>query len=205
MAEKDRRREFKAKLLVAAREIMSREGVEALSVRKLARAVNYSTMKLYSEFKGKPEILLFLAEDICQRQLAQLEQIEQGFDRADYLLRYTVAASRFYVEEPWSAEVLRAVRLDGISGELPPSFREADRRYQQALEALELPGVQGEEASARARDVTRALMLGALSLLRRSSSSREKQRVLQIVSDGMRCLIEAWKHLSTDQHGGHHG
>ena len=77
------------RILSAARELFARDGVESVTMRKIAGAIDYTPAALYVHFKDKQELL----ESICidtfaklnesmteldQRDLAPLERLEQG-------------------------------------------------------------------------------------------------------------------------------
>ncbi len=67
-------------ILVAARDIVSSNGVEALSVRRIAREIDYSPAALYEYFKSKDDIM----EALCREVDASL---------ASYLNEQNIAAS----------------------------------------------------------------------------------------------------------------
>ena len=70
------RRELRALILDAAREAVVRNGVENLSMRKLAQAIGYSPGTLYLHFKDKDELLHCVVEESFARLLDALQQIQ---------------------------------------------------------------------------------------------------------------------------------
>ncbi len=183
--------QFKAQVLEAAYAIIRKGGLEALSLRKLASALEYSTTKLYHEFGEKEQILSLLAEDICKRQNIRLEALEKMPTAEEQFLLLTHEAICFYVQEPSSAEVLRAVRFSDMAQ--PIAFQLAARRYRAHLEALNLPKLATEQALDEAIMLTRALTLGALSILHHGSDENKKKLSTKIVDDGIRLFIAGWK------------
>lgn len=171
-------------------------GIEGLTLRKLASALDYSTTKLYHEYGGKDELILILAEDISQRQNDLLEGIKKGANAEEHLLRVIHEATKFYTNEPWSAQILAAVRFTFKASEMPPAFVKATENYRNWLVALNLSALSTKEALDYGMYVTRFLSLGALSTLRPDSKKSEKDLVINIVDEGMRLIVAGWKSLS---------
>jgi len=75
MGAKERRARHKSELreriLVAARELFAAEGIDNVSMRRIAERIEYSPKTLYLYFKNKGEILYYLCEEAF-RKLAQL-------------------------------------------------------------------------------------------------------------------------------------
>lgn len=191
--------QFRGLVIQAAYGLIKQAGIEGLTLRKLASALEYSTSKLYHEFGSKQDIIVLLAEDICQRQNALLQQLGRGDDPEEHLLKFTHEAVRFYTNEPWSAGILSAVRFGGQGMDLPPAFKEAAERFRKDVSSLNLAALATSAALDEGLNVTRALMLGALSLLRPDSEESEKNLVVKIVDDGMRLIISGWKLLSLNK------
>jgi AcrR family transcriptional regulator len=68
------RKELRAEILDAAREIFSRDGYEAFTMRKLAKSMEYSPANIYLYFKDKNEIFDRLVEESFARLLEALPQ-----------------------------------------------------------------------------------------------------------------------------------
>ena len=175
--------QFKTQVIQIAYALIKESGLEGLTLRKLAQKLDYSTTKLYHEFGSKQDLLVLLAEDVCQRQNARLETLKKLPDPEAHLLQLTHEAARFYVEEPCSAQILAVIRFG--TNTMPPSFVKAAENYKANLMALNLPAASIDDA----QNVMRALMLGALSILRQDSTPDEKELVLKIVDNGMRLII----------------
>lgn len=186
---------FKASVIKQAYRLIKEGGIEGLSLRKLAAAIEYSTMKLYHEFGSKEDILLFLADDICRRQNEKLLKIDKKMDPEEYLLRITDEAVRFYVNEPSSAAILASARFGTHNKEFPPTFKASADHYRQSVLALDLPIFSNPERLDECLNVTRALLLGALSLLNPDSDEKVKNLVIKIVNDGLMVILAGWKSL----------
>lgn len=64
---------LRARILDAARRIVTREGIDALSMRKLAEAIGYSPASLYLHFESRDEIARALGREGFAQLLAYLE------------------------------------------------------------------------------------------------------------------------------------
>jgi AcrR family transcriptional regulator len=74
MASKDRRErereELKTQILDAARELFARQGYEAVSMRKIAEAIEYSPTAIYAYFKDKAELM----RELCIGDFAAMQE-----------------------------------------------------------------------------------------------------------------------------------
>ncbi|WP_426757460.1 TetR/AcrR family transcriptional regulator [Myxococcus sp. Y35] len=98
---KERQRaELREQILRVARDIVVREGFPALSMRKLADAVEYAPATLYLHFENREAI----AKELCvrgfQELLAVLEPAAQVEDPLERLPRMAEAYVRFGLEHP---------------------------------------------------------------------------------------------------------
>ena len=64
----DQKAKLKAKILETAREMVIREGFDALGIRKLAEKIGYAPGNIYLYFAGRDEI----AREICRQSFAEL-------------------------------------------------------------------------------------------------------------------------------------
>ena len=85
--------ELREKILDAAREMFVKEGVEAVTMRTLAKRIEYSPTAIYHHFEDKEALL----EELCTRDLAELsDNVREEADRHTGLERLH-AAARAYV------------------------------------------------------------------------------------------------------------
>src|SRR5690348_6447239 len=94
---KEREKErFKNDVIQVAYSLVKEAGLAGLTLRKLAKRLEYSTTKLYHEFGAKNALLVLLGEDICQRQNERLEALKKLPDPEEHLLFVTREAMKFY-------------------------------------------------------------------------------------------------------------
>jgi AcrR family transcriptional regulator len=74
---------LRQEILDAARTLFAREGIESVSIRKIAQRVEYSPGTIYLYFHDKAEIL----RTLCQETFAKLQQALRGIkdDRCNTL------------------------------------------------------------------------------------------------------------------------
>ena len=70
------REETRAKITDAARELFAREGYDAVSMRRIAEAIEYSPTAIYVHFKDKEALF----QDLCRQDFGKLaEGLHQPF------------------------------------------------------------------------------------------------------------------------------
>lgn len=94
------REEMREKILDAARELFVTEGYQAVSMRKIAQRIEYSTTALYVHFKDKETLM----RELCARDFAQFAGVfAQIAGIADPIARIRAAGEayiRFGLEHP---------------------------------------------------------------------------------------------------------
>ena len=74
---KQQQEDLKAKILDAARELFVKEGVESVSMRKIAQKIGYSATTLYIYFKDKESLL----HALCDRDFGTLQESFKNIGR----------------------------------------------------------------------------------------------------------------------------
>src|SRR5215217_9079492 len=86
------REELRTKILDAARELFAREGYEAVSMRKIADAIEYSPTAIYVHFADKDALL----EELCSHDFGALaEAFAQEAQIKDPIERIKALGRRF--------------------------------------------------------------------------------------------------------------
>jgi AcrR family transcriptional regulator len=104
MSSKERRQrerdEVRAKIMNAARELFATQGVEAVSVRKIADAVEYSPTIIYQHFADKESLLRELCTEDFGALAATFNQIAHVADPIKRIEQIGLAYARFGLEHP---------------------------------------------------------------------------------------------------------
>ena len=126
-----KREEIRNLILNTAREIISRDGVQALSIRKITKEIDYSPAIVYHYFKDKNEIIELLVADGYRRILDLISKVNKNEDEPEkeiqeVFLNYIEGALNF--SEEYKAFILNddpkvlkktAVLKEGISKTSP--------------------------------------------------------------------------------------
>ncbi|WP_322033008.1 TetR/AcrR family transcriptional regulator [Paraburkholderia sp. J76] len=117
----------RARILDAARRIVMREGLAALSMRKIADAIGYSPASLYLHFAGRDEIAEALGQEGEAQLFAQLEPLMLIADARERLHALAHAYVVYGCAHPQTYELIfmaRKARSDEV-GAAPRGEREA--------------------------------------------------------------------------------
>src|SRR5215203_1496286 len=118
------RLETRAKIMDAARDLFAREGYDAVSMRRIAEAIEYSPTAIYVHFRDKQDLLL----QICQSDFVSLAQgiaeLQQVADPIERIKRMGHAYIWFGVQHPNHYRLMFMTRVD-----LPPDVVENDPNH----------------------------------------------------------------------------
>ena len=84
---------MRKRILKAAMQLFAKGGYESVSMRRIARSIEYSPGTIYLYFKSKNEIMLELCYEGFERLLALQKELEEISDIRERLS----AAGRYYV------------------------------------------------------------------------------------------------------------
>ncbi|MDJ0770050.1 MAG: TetR/AcrR family transcriptional regulator [Ilumatobacter sp.] len=109
-------------LLRAAHTLLTEQGAEALTVRRIAGEAGMSTMNVYSRFGGKDGVIDELYLDGYRRMIDAIDSIPETDDVIDDLMRRSVALRKFAIENPTYYAVMFRSAVPGF--EPSPESRE---------------------------------------------------------------------------------
>jgi len=106
-----RQEEIRNTILDVAREIISREGFQGLSVRKITNAIDYSPAIIYHYFKDKNAIVESLMEEGYRKILTSLNLVKKNEEQPEEEIKEAfINYIKACLEEP---EYYRTVMLNG--------------------------------------------------------------------------------------------
>jgi AcrR family transcriptional regulator len=91
----------KDRVLNAAQALADRDGIDALSMRRLAQELGYEVMSLYNHVANKEEIL----DALVERVAADLPSPHGGRDWKASVRESTIATHRAFTDHPWAADL----------------------------------------------------------------------------------------------------
>ena len=89
------REELRRKILEAARELLLREGYAAVTMRRIADAIEYSPTAIYHHFEDKDDVIHSLCREDFSRLLAALEDAQAPADPLTAVRDLGLAYARF--------------------------------------------------------------------------------------------------------------
>jgi len=92
--------ELRDQILTAAREIVLTEGFEALSMRKIAEAIEYSPATIYLHFATRDEIALQLVREGFAQLLLAMAPVQSIVDPTERLMEIGRRYIHFAMEQP---------------------------------------------------------------------------------------------------------
>ena len=117
-----RHKKTRQAILDAARRIVARQGIQDLSMREIARQIDYSPAGLYEYFEGKEEIVQALCAEGHQQLSAYIRQVDESLPPSDYLVAIGLAYISFALNNPdhyvlMFTNVPSKVQLEDMLGE----------------------------------------------------------------------------------------
>jgi AcrR family transcriptional regulator len=133
---------LRIRLLDRAAQLLSDEGPDALSLRRLADDIGTSTTAVYSLFGGKPGLLQAIYEEAFRRFGSHIGAVVPSDDPADDLRRLGHAYRRSALADPHMYTVMFGRRVPGFEPD-PQSAARARETFTPLVEAVRRGMVAG--------------------------------------------------------------
>ncbi|MCC6320482.1 MAG: TetR/AcrR family transcriptional regulator [Phycisphaerales bacterium] len=91
---------LREKILAAARDLFVRQGYEAVSMRRIAEAIEYTPPAIYTHFRDKSELMRELCRRDFETLAARFLRLRRVHDPVERILRAGLAYIAFAVEHP---------------------------------------------------------------------------------------------------------
>jgi len=118
MASGERREREKAevreRILSAARELFARRGIDAVTMRGIAEAIEYTPAALYVHFRDKDDLLRALCRNDFAALNEQQKRVSKVADPVERIRRIGLAVVRFAVEHPNHYRFMFMTPLKGV-------------------------------------------------------------------------------------------
>lgn len=192
---KEREKEAFRKLIIAtAHEIVSKNGLEGLTMRALAQTIEYSQSKIYEFFKNKDQLCELLCEELCEKLLAIVKQISKELKPDQYLTKLILNVVEFHASYPHSEELFTLVCFGPKRFKVPQAYLEMEVYPIAAVKNLKSPYITTDEEVLIALDIIRCFKIGIATLMASETSIESKKRVYTMAENVVRVLIRGWHH-----------
>ena len=111
------RESIRSQILDAARELFVRDGVEAVTMREIARRIEYTPTTIYHHFRDKHALLLELCTVDMQRLGQAFQSIGRIEDPAERTRRFGLAYVDFAIDNPGIYRFLFMTPKPGVLSE----------------------------------------------------------------------------------------
>ena len=192
--ERRQRETLRSSILAAAREIASSEGWRAVTIRKIAAAVEYSPPVIYEYFDSKEDLLLELVREGYAGQLQAIDKARNSSDDPEEaLLAMARAWCRFAFRSPDLYQVMYG--LGGVSFPVTELQKEGERIAATMAEVLEEILVKhGKQTKDVWTKVTLAwaTLHGVVALAMAGRLRGGNEEAEQLTDHAARDLLKAW-------------
>lgn len=200
------RQELRQSILTAARDIAAREGWQAVTIRKVAEAIEYTPPMIYEYFASKEELLLTL---LCEgfRQVGQIIQAIQarGGSPEHVLMQVALAYWRFAFTSPELYQVMHG--LGGVpfgTSQTPPEAQSVFAAVREVVHAvMSAHGVQRPDLDGDV-DILWSTLHGLISLTMAGRIAGGEPRAALLVKRAVQEQLQAWGAEEREATGSRH-
>ncbi len=160
------REELRRKILEAARDVLLREGCEAVTMRRIADAIEYSPTAIYHHFEDKDDVIHSLCCEDFGRLLAALQAAPPPADPLQAVQQLGRAYARFALEHPDHYRVMFLTKpsLEHDMNDDDPGLR-AFQVLRAAIQGAMDAGLLRQDDAAVSAQIAWAMLHGAVALL----------------------------------------
>lgn len=179
--------------MAAAFKLAKRDGIQALTMRSCAEAIEYSPCVIYQHFASKDEIIKAMFHEVCDQLVEELNKVEKLGLPEERLIRVFNRDIEFMLEHSYRLEVFTLV-IGGISRqEYPVAMIKIADLFADCLKELKYPQLKTEPQIDEALDILRALLSGVLQMGSLGKSQDSIIQVQTLMEKGIRTLLKGWK------------
>ncbi len=193
-----RQRERQAKqegILTAAKKIIEVSGVDGLTMREIAKTIEYSPCVIYQLYASKDAILTALFAELCKELISFLTKVPHKGKAEDYVCRLFLADIEFMMKKPWQIELFHSV-IGGLQREeYPDAMMQIAILFGKSLEALKYTNLKTKQQINTALDVLRGLLSGVLNMAFLNKGPSSLRHAKMIMEHGVLILLKGWKSI----------
>lgn len=184
---------FRKLIIATAHELVSRHGLEGLTMRAVAHSVEYSQSKIYEFFKSKDQLCEVLCEELCEQLLAVVKEIPKSLPPDEYLTELIMKVVEFHADFPHSEQLFTLVCFGPRRFKIPPAYLEMEKYPVHAIKNLKSPYIKTEEDILIALDIIRCFKIGIAALMASETSIKGKKRAYTMAENVIQVLLRGWK------------
>lgn len=178
-------------ILHAAAGLIDQEGIEQLSMRKLAAEIDYSTFVLYQHFSNKHALLQELFDLVCLELVQHLELRAISGDPLETFKDTIREDIYFMLERPHRVDLFLYFIPTTVGQHFPKGMEKVVELFQKRLSDLRLVTLMEKTKLDKALDVLRTFLTGVLTL-GRTSTGKNRDAINATLSEGINVLINGW-------------
>lgn len=189
---KEREREhLRQKLIACAHEMLAAEGLDGLTMRALAKQIEYSQSKIYTLFKGKDDLCEVLCSELCEKLLMTLKAIQVKASPEEYLKTLILKTIEFHGNHRYSDTLFTLICFSDGKYRIPEAFSEVEALLIEGLRNIESPLICNDEQVADALDIIRCIFIGVSTLMNMGEEGAAK--AIKMTNNTINILIKGWK------------
>jgi len=183
-------------ILETAKKIIEAEGLDSLSIRKLAAQVGYSPANIYQYYNSKAEIIEAVVQQGYQQIINSLQTERSNFDSAEAEIRYKFNQ---YIESALqNKDYYKAVMLSDEekllehTSILKPEISQNSSAFKLLQELIERGQRQGEFVKGNAETKAKMLWTATFGLIIRLIIEKidDKETQLQLIEDHFNIIFD---------------
>jgi AcrR family transcriptional regulator len=182
---------IRQEVILVAERLLKKEGVEALTIRGIAKLLDYSPAALYEYFPSKEQIVFALRENIFKKQIKLIRKVDSELPPEVYFQDICVEMLHFRLmpENYWIMTLPLSKEL--LKEQVPKGLLELRQLLDLALQRLNLPQLATAPQRQLAIFTLRSYLEGVAHLVSRGEMPAElnspednTKRVLQLLLHG---------------------
>lgn len=178
-------------IISQAQEILAKEGLDALTMRSLAKKIEYSQSKIYEFFSTKDKLCEALCCLHCEKLLKILETSDASADAEVYLEWLVQRTLEYHHDNPHSDTLLTLVCFGAQRFEIPKNFIKIEKLFIEALTNLKSPALSSNKEIEIGLNIIRCIFIGTSQLI--NDKKNNSFASLEVARQAVKVLIRGWK------------
>lgn len=183
---------FRKHIIATAHDLLAREGLEGVTMRAIAQAIEYSQSKIYEFFKSKDQLCEVLCGELCELLLAIVKKIPKQLKPEKYLTELIMKSVEFHVSFPHSEQLFTLVCFGPERFKIPLAYLEMEKYPREAVRNLQSPYIVSEEEVLIALDIIRCFKIGIATLMASETSVGGRKRTYSMTENIIEVLLRGF-------------